>query len=195
MILSILIPTLVDRARIRAPLLSELRKQIGSQPVEVLLDEDNRQHTTGFKRNALLMRATGTYSVFVDDDDWISYTYVRDILRVLQTQYVDCIGFWGQAKWEEGTTRRFVHSLMCPVWTEWMNKDGTPTYYRHPNHLNPIRTDLARRVKYRDITISEDHHWTWDLANADLLRREVFLGEKCLYHYRPHASPVGICLP
>ena len=188
MILSILIPTLADRARLRAPLLSELKRQISDSPVEVLLDEDNKEHTTGFKRNALLMRATGTYSVFVDDDDWVSDTYVQDILRILTTQYVDCIGFWGRAKWEQHVERKFVHSLMCPVWTEWVNRSGVPTYYRQPNHLNPIRTDLARRIKYRDITISEDHFWTRAMADSRLLKREVFLGEKCLYHYRSHGT-------
>lgn len=186
MILSILIPTLADRARLRAPLLSELKRQISDSPVEVLLDEDNKEHTTGFKRNALLMRATGTYSVFVDDDDWVSSTYVQDILRILKTQYVDCIGFWGKAVWGGVMERRFIHSLMCPVWTERADKCGVPTYYRQPNHLNPVRTDLARRIKYRDITISEDHFWTRAMADSRLLKREVFLGEKCLYHYRPH---------
>ena len=186
--LSILIPTLVERRDCRSSLLSELGKQMGGMPVELLLDEDNRERTTGAKRNALLARAGGKFSVFVDDDDWISDTYVKDIVNVIRSLDVDCIGIWGKTKWAEEWERVMVHSLMCPVWTEWRGNNGQYVYYRHPNHLNPIRTDLARSIPYRNITISEDHFWTRAMADSGRLKSEVFLAEKCTYYYLPHGA-------
>ena len=186
--LSILIPTLIERRECRTPLLSELENQMVGMPVELLLDEDNRERTTGAKRNALLARAQGKFSVFIDDDDWISDTYIKDVVNVIQSVEVDCIGIWGETHWGEEWTRTMIHSLMCPAWTEWKGKDGRYVYYRHPNHLNPIRTDISRSIPYRDITISEDHFWTLAMADSGKLKREVFLAGKCMYHYLPHGA-------
>jgi len=189
---SILMPTLVDRRAIRAPLLRELERQVRGQPVEILLDEDSRERTTGRKRNDLLGRARGKFSAFIDDDDWVSDTYVEDVLAVVNAIDIDCVGFWGEARWEDGLIRRMIHSLMCPVWTEWKSDDLGYVYYRHPNHLNPIRTDLARSIRYPDITISEDHIWTRAMAASGKLRKEVFLAGKCFYTYRPHGAVRGL---
>jgi glycosyltransferase involved in cell wall biosynthesis len=190
-ILSILMPTLVSRRKIRAGLIDFLWQQVKQEgaikTVELLLEEDDRQHTTGWKRNLLLARAEGKFSAFVDDDDWVSDTYIHDIVWAIQhTGDLDCVGFWGEARWEEGVTRRMIHSIVCPAWTEWQGSGGEYIYYRQPNHLSPIRTELARTVRYKDITISEDHFWTTEMAGSKRLKREVFLGGKCTYIYRPH---------
>jgi len=71
--LSILIPTLKSRAAMYQRTAQHLNAQIKSlenpEEVEVLAYIDNREKTTGYKRNILLERAKGQFVVFVDDDD------------------------------------------------------------------------------------------------------------------------------
>ena len=69
--LSILIPTLPNRIIMFANMFANLSKQAEQFPgeVEILSDDRGREITTGEKRNALLERAQGEYTVFVDDDD------------------------------------------------------------------------------------------------------------------------------
>lgn len=67
--LSILVPTITDRAEVAERLFRDLEKRIGYHPVELLMLRDNRWQNLGEKRNQLLRAATGDYVVFVDDDD------------------------------------------------------------------------------------------------------------------------------
>jgi len=182
MLLSILIPTMHERAEVLKPLMAHLEKQIdGSGDVEILTFLDARgQNRTGSKRNMLLKRAQGKFSAFVDDDDWVSDNYVATILRAIyQIHDLDCVGFWGNVYFANGGEGVMVHSLACPCW----RNEGT-VYYRPPNHLNPVLTEKARSVPFKDITISEDHFWSNDMIQKGVLKSEVFVGEEPMYIYR-----------
>lgn len=195
MLLSILIPTLEERRSKLTVLLDYINSQIKYckvvGKVEILTDCDNRQRTTGAKRNSLLERATGYFSAFVDDDDWLSATYVRDIITIAKTRNFDCVGFYGEVWFRSsGNWARdgyMVHSVLCQAWTQNGNM-----YYRPPNHLNPIRTDISRQVKFRNITISEDHFWSLDMAKSRRVRNEVFLGGAPTYIYRSDTEKRGL---
>jgi len=81
-----------------------------------------------------------------------------------------------------------IHTTACRNWTE---RPGI--YYRPPNHLNPVRTSIAKKYPFRDITISEDHFWSVDLKKQSALKKEVFLGtEKPLYVYRCGDAKKGL---
>jgi glycosyltransferase involved in cell wall biosynthesis len=58
--------------------------------VEVITEVDNKQITTGAKRNNLLNKAQGKYICFIDDDDHISNDYLRLILEAIESD-ADCI--------------------------------------------------------------------------------------------------------
>jgi hypothetical protein len=72
------------------------------------------------------------------------------------------------------------HSLRYGRWYE----DGAG-YYRDVSHLNPIRTDLARRVDFRRGQPPEDVSW------ADQVRSHVHTEayvDRVMYHYRSSSA-------
>ena len=81
--LSILICSLYERAGMLSGLLRELHKQIdecnAGEEVEVLTLIDNRERSTGSKRNELYGKAIESYSVSVDDDDKIPPYYISEL--------------------------------------------------------------------------------------------------------------------
>lgn len=85
-ILSILIPALTSRPWERV--WSELCRQVkffnqdhGRERVEVLLESDNGEMTSGEKRHLLATRSRGNYRCFVDDDDEVTPTYVSCLVE------------------------------------------------------------------------------------------------------------------
>jgi len=176
--LSILIPTLQSRKESFDSLCAFLLKQPLSSEVEILSDVDDGELSVGEKRNRLLQRATGDFVVFVDDDDKVSDTYVPDVVGVLRLD-LDCVGFFGQVFFKGEFAGRMIHSVLCQSWTE---EPGN--YYRPPNHLNPIRRDIALTVPFQHIRFSEDHFWSLGLVESGLLKHEVFLGHKPMYFYK-----------
>ena len=83
MLLSSLTPALPSRMDRLAQLMAEVASQIGDQPVEHLVLLDNKRRTVGEKRDALLRSARGRYVSYVDDDDWITPDYVRELLAAM----------------------------------------------------------------------------------------------------------------
>src|ERR1700748_2713921 len=98
MILSILIPSTIDRHNLLSKLLDELYKQINENDahdrVEILTLIDNKEKPTGTKRNELYELAKGEWSVSIDSDDWVYPYYVKEILIASESNY-DCFGING----------------------------------------------------------------------------------------------------
>ena len=152
--LSILICTLPERANLLARLRRILDPQCRNQPVEVLLDERPRPVSIGAKRNALLQASKGDYIAFVDDDDKVSATYVHDILRALRGN-PDCSELWGIITFDGRNPKKFHHFVGC---THWHEKNGV--YLRGPNHLSPVRRELALKAGFPDNSFGEDHAYS-----------------------------------
>ena len=95
--LSILIPTVPVRKLLLDNLLSILNKQIKDNNlenrVEVIVFEDNFEHSVGEKRNVLYERSKGKYVLILDDDDMISDDFCIDICNVIEKHDVDQICF------------------------------------------------------------------------------------------------------
>lgn len=176
---SILIPSLQNRTEQRSKLMAFLSSQAKGRDVEILILQDEGQWSVGAKRNVLLDSAQGKFLAFVDDDDWVSDTYVRDIVRLIRTHRdLDCIGIIGNAKYG-GHDHKFIHSLSIKTWHE---KGGV--YYRPPNHLNPIKTNMARPIRFPDVYMGEDAEWSKKLLGAGVLKNEILLADKVTYYYR-----------
>jgi glycosyltransferase involved in cell wall biosynthesis len=173
--LSILICSLNARAALLARLRSVLDPQI-TEEVEVLVNVDDGQLSIGDKRNALLAAATGDYIAFVDDDDMVRTNYVATILEAAK-QNPDCIGIEGiitfNGNLKQG--RIFIHSLQ---YRSWFEKDGV--YYRNPNHLSPVKRELALQVKFPSKNHGEDHDYS--IALLPFLKTEVYI-KGPIYHY------------
>lgn len=182
MLLSILVPTLQERHSVFALLrakLSAQRQAAGLDAhVEILEFCDNRENSTGAKRNVLISRAQGTFVAFVDDDDEVADTYVKSICDALTAHpEVDCLGLMGLVYFRGVHPRRFVYSLR---YDHYFSQGGV--YYRPPYILNPIRQSLAAQVPFADVSVYEDADWALRVARANLLKREWMLDE-ILYHY------------
>lgn len=190
-ILSILIPTLVERRLQWYNLTKRLKVLAQDYSVEILSNEDNREKTTGEKRNELIDMAQGKFSAFIDDDDDVPNHYFDSIFSALNERpEADCIGFKGllvnrMMVVRQNATRSqvFRHSKGLPYSQGLVNGE----YQRPPNHLNPMLTDYFRQIRFPNLTFAEDYDFCLNLAKADLIKNETFL-DIIMYHYNfnPH---------
>lgn len=175
--LSVLTCTLESRIKWFSELNDHLKIQAKKYPqIELLASIDSGEKTIGQKRNELLNAASGEYVVFVDDD-MVSDDYLYQILKAIQYKKTDCYGIIGYILNKNKTKKRFIHSLRYKEWFEDEN-----AYYRCPNHLNPIKRELALAVGFRNISQGEDHDFSKRIQ--PLLKTEIFI-PKPLYFYRP----------
>jgi len=172
--LSILICTIGGRERLLNRLLKMLERQTSKQ-VEILIEKDNREMTIGAKRNLLLEQAKGEYVCYIDDDDMVSGDYIPRILKALETN-PDCCGIEGDLI-RKDATYRFIHSIQ---YNSWFRKGGI--YYRCPNHLNPVKRELALLVGFHNKR-SRDEDGVYSLQLRPLLKTEVFIKEP-IYFYK-----------
>jgi len=178
--LSILIPSLEKREYVFKRLKRSLREQINAlgvqDSVEILSDIDNGQKKIGTKRNDLLQRASGEYVAFVDDDDRVSETYIKDILQGLILN-PDVLTLKGVYTVRGGNPKTFLHSIMFNGWYE---QDGI--LYRYVNHLNCIKREHAIQAGFPEIDFGEDKIYSDRLRKLGILKTE-FTVKNTLYYY------------
>jgi len=175
-ILSVLLPTVVCRAVVFAKLLAEINRQTEGKPVEVLSACDNKEISVGNKRQALLVKSTGGYVVFIDDDDGIAPDYIDSILEALKTN-PDCVGFEIDCTFNGGAVRKAAASKNFP-WAE--NVFGYQIV-RSAYHKTPVKREIALLAGFRDMRFGEDKDYSDRLRPH--LKTEVFI-KKVLYFYR-----------
>ena len=57
------------------------------------------------------------------------------------------------------------------------------TYERYPNHLNVIKTDIAKQFKFPEISFGEDTSFATQVFKSGLLKTEGYIGD-VIYHYK-----------
>lgn len=149
-------------------------KQNTTLSVEVLYDS-RKNVNIGEKRNYLLKLASGKYCCFVDDDDTITDDYFK-VIEESELKY-DCVSLNGMRYVDGKKDRPFYHSLKYSKWFE--DEKG---YYRNPNHLNPIRSDIAKRMRFPEKNNGEDFGFSKQLLELDLLKTE-YVHDKIQYNY------------
>jgi glycosyltransferase involved in cell wall biosynthesis len=147
-----------------------------NEHVEVLTHEDNGELDIGAKRNILLNRASGDYLCFIDDDDRISVDYVDQILNGIK-ENPDCCSLVGEITFNGKDPKMFVHSI---DYNEYFEKNGV--YYRPPNHLNAIRSDIAKKFVFPSLNHGEDTDWALQIRDANVLKKESKI-QKTIYYY------------
>ena len=182
--LSILICSLESRKDFRERLLLCLESQIAkidSGQVEILTDIDNGEKDIGEKRNDLLARASGDYIAFIDDDDLVSKDYIDKIMKAIDEE-PDCVGIH-LVMYTNGTnSEHSYHSLQYNDW--WSEHDpdnGRRKHFRTPNHLNPVKRELALKVGFPSSNHGEDRDYS--LRLKDLLESEVYIEEPIYFYY------------
>ena len=176
-VLSILICHLPEREVSYLALLDQLGIQTSGN-VEVLVDDTPRGVLTiGEKRNNLLASSTGRYVAYIDDDDLIAGNYVRLILNAAREDN-DCIGMTGILRRKDKPDWQFRHSITVGRWCKDRNRH---IYFRTPNHLNPIKADIAKSVGFVPISHGEDRDYSDRIR--PLLKTETFI-EQAIYIYQ-----------
>lgn len=174
--LSILICTLAERIvkfnRLKEILLPQIEKF--KNDVEVIIACDNRDNSIGHKRNYLVSEANGEYITFIDDDDTVSDNYIELLLYKIKLA-PDVIVF-DAFRYSNGTRDRLVKYGI-----EFKHDSNTShTYYRIPNHLMCVKTELAKRVPFKQVNFGEDSDYAKRLL--PLLKTQERINE-ILYSY------------
>lgn len=179
--LSILIPTLPGRERFFDNVYNCIMRQIEDtdniDDIEVLDDRSPRSaYSIGIKRNLLMARAQGEYMAFIDDDDRIADNYIELVMGGIATN-PDCCSLRGIITTNGANPKPFIHSIKYDsMW------EDTEAYYRPPNHLNTIKTELARQCEFPDWQRSEDSNFCFQLRDKGLLKKEYVI-EPVIYYY------------
>lgn len=177
MMLSILICSLHSRSHLLAELKAILQPQLTSD-VELLIEVDNKEISTGAKRNILLNRAQGKYIVFIDDDDMVNENYVDRILAACAFDS-DCIAINGKI------TTNGMNEIDWRLSKNYENitikENGKDIYLRKTNHIAPVKRELALKAMFPNISNAEDK--AYSEALNPYLKTETIILEQ-MYHYR-----------
>lgn len=180
MLLSILIPSTPNRENMLASLISSLDSQIDRlwlwDEVEILIELDNFEKTIGEKRNALLDRVEGKYLCFIDSDDRVSENYLKQLMFGIMSD-VDCCSLNGIITTDMDNPKTFIHSIKHNNWYE-----SNDIYYRPPNHLNCIKSEIAKKFKFPLINSGEDRDWSMQINESGLLKTEYEIKETIYYY-------------
>lgn len=191
--LGILIPTITPRLAFLKRLLEILDPQIEKykEDVELFIEEDIRQKTIGEKRNILTQRAIDagcTHRAFIDDDDTVTDDYLDLNMPGVYGDY-DCnslVGIYSLNGEINPNKHIFLHSLK---YTHWYEDDKH--YYRNPNHLNVVKLDRIKDLRFQEKNFGEDGCWSEDLAKAGTLKHEYTI-TKPFYNYLSRTKVDGI---
>jgi len=153
-----------------------------AEQLEIVVAKDNREASVGTKRNQVLDQANGKFVCFIDDDDMISANYFDDVMNTIikNKGEMDVIGFNGVYYINEKPYMIFKHSSKFNDHRTIEN--DTIVQYRKCNHLNPVKTKIARQVRYSEVSYGEDSDYSTRLYQSGLLKTETYL-DTVLYHY------------
>ena len=148
--------------------------------IEIMVNIDDGTKSVGQKRNEILDRAKGDYVCFIDDDDLVDEEYCNLIVKTIEeNDDLDCIGFAGMYYVDGNQTMLFKHA------NEYGGhyKDGFGIQHRPVNHLNPVRTEYAKQIRFPEKDFGEDSDYCDRLLESGLLKNEVVIQDKIMYHY------------
>ena len=176
--LSILIPTLPARIDSYCNLIKKLNSQINNNnlqdKIQILSICDTQDMTVGKKRNLLLEISSSKYICFVDDDDMISDSYIQSIMIGIDTDS-DVVTFCGNYYHNNNFYKPFILSKKYNT-----NYDDENAFYRLPNHVCPIKRNIAINCLFSDIYFGEDTEYGHKIL--PLINTEYHI-DTILYHY------------
>ena len=186
MIISILIPSINSRAGLLASLLRKLENQIeecdAKEKVEILVNIDGGEKTTGQKRNELVAQARGLFVIGHDDDDLPADFYVEELLKAAESN-ADCFAISGIITTDGGDMKRWYISKDLD-YKSIIDSDGRESYHRYTNHITGVKRAIALQIKFPDQVFGEDYQWAMDLKNSGLLKTEYQIDRYPMYHYK-----------
>lgn len=186
-LLSILIPTVKERAENFHKLNQFLRRQLIDHEledkVEILFLQDNKEMSIGEKRNKLYRMANGVYSWQIDDDDWVHPEAIPLIIDEFLDEDCDCVGFKELCIFDGKRVESSNFSIKYGGWAD--NVDGF-NHVRTPFFKTPIKTRLCLQCPVPPIRFGEDNEFAKMIY--PLLNKEHYIDE-FIYHYIHNSSP------
>jgi len=180
--LSILILTLPTRIDSYARLVKNLNQQIIQynlmHTVQIMTLCDSKEISVGEKRNILLDKSCGRYVCFIDDDDLISSDYIIKIMNGIQSN-ADVITFCGDYV---ANTIRTPFSISM---VHRGNFNEPNMFYRLPNHLCPVKREIALSSMFTDKNFGEDSDYAERINKH--IKNEFHIQDK-LYFYMYNES-------
>lgn len=177
---SVLIPTIPGREAGLHRLMASIREKVAricpELRIEFCLAFDNRETSIGLKRQSLLKRANGKYLSFVDDDDDITDAYIEDLSECFKG------GFHTMRLRGQMSEYTFTHSTAIQLSDRMATMDFPPVFQRPPNHLNPMLSEVAKLIPFKDAIHGEDLDWTIRLYRAKFLETE-YRSDPTRVHY------------
>ena len=174
---SFLIPTIAGREASLARLIESIHEKMNrlSSHLRYIINTafDNREMSIGMKRQSLIQSSQGKYSAFIDDDDEITDAYIEDLCETIRGSY-PVMRLRGRIH-----PYTFTHSLENTL-TSPMARDEV--FLRPPNHLNPIMTDVAKLIHFKDALRGEDLDWTIRLSKAGFLTSEYTTDDSRIHY-------------
>jgi len=191
--LSLLICTLPNRK----PFFDRLIDQIALQETEEteVLYNGEVEKIIGAKRNEMLQAASGQYVASIDDDDRISDNYISLLMEGIN-KGVDCCSLKGVITEDGKNPFIFEHSIKYTQYRtnekvvanldmEGWNMPHKIRYERYPNHLNCIRSSIAKQFRFPEINHGEDTSWATQIFKSGLIKTEHYIPEVIyFYEYR-----------
>lgn len=181
MTISILVCTIPSRYAMWGKLQTEFWRQALPYAGEIELLYDNRiSVSVGEKRNDLKKRATGKYLMYHDDDDFPAPNYIELLMKAAETD-CDCASLKGVITYDGQRAEIFEHSLKYKAWKT--NPNGAEIKHeRFPNHLNMIRSEIAKQFDFPEKSHGEDYDWSTLVHNSGLLKTEYYIPD-VIYYY------------
>lgn len=194
--ISILIPSLVSRKENLKNLLSILLPQIGdydlemidndnylirryfNSEVEIIVYIDNKQVTTGEKRNRLVNSAKGEYIIFIDDDDEVPTYYIKELLKAYESN-ADCFAING--KMTTDGAKEIKWRLSKDYENVTIKENVVDVYLRKTNHITAVKRELALLAPFPNKSNAEDKSYS-DAINKFL--KSEFVISLPMYWYK-----------
>ena len=179
---TIAVLTISERKQLLERLLARLNPQLNDQVILKLYPGE--EETVGAKRQRALNECKTTYINFIDDDDLIPANYVSRIIQELK--YMPCgVGFRGIMTSNNIKPIEFVHRSGLRYIDKAFRSTDCYIFHRPLNHLNPIRTDIAKQIGFQDWWTYSDRDFSIRLAESGLITDDVFIDEfMYFYQYR-----------
>ena len=161
-----------------------LNKYAEGYPVQFMSLPNDGTRSIGQYRQQLLDNVDTPYICFIDADDEVNPSYFKEVFKGIE-QGADAIGFTGLITTDGKNPHTFEHSCRYDKWFDKRIK-GRVFYYRPINHLNPIKTEIARQIGYNDLKHGEDYDYSLRLAKSGLINHEdeYFIHGQPMYYYR-----------
>ena len=201
-LVSILIPTLIERRKVYNELIDKIYKQIDEgdyrSKIEIVSICDDRSLKLSDKRNTLQKLSRGKYFMALDDDDELSDDFCKSVidhienLSTFQKNEPDCIGFNQLAKVQG---KRFIVKPNINCGLSLTQTEGTsnyPEFYRYPWQFN-LWHEKYKRV-YRtdsDTNSREDLNWL-KKVQLEYPKNMTYI-DKCLHIYNFDNPELSTC--